>query len=100
MDSKYKFFSVKDAVKMDGVPYRPSMCYPIRGAAMERTVMDLIAKGAARGFTEEVRFVTGVPYPVKKPEPAVPAAAKVEGQKLTVPSSASSASSRRGRREA
>jgi 2-hydroxychromene-2-carboxylate isomerase len=97
MNGKYTFFSVRNTVKMDGVPYRPSMCYPIRGAAMERAVMDLIAKGEARGFSEEVRFITGVPYPVKKPEAAAPAVAKVEGQKLTVPSSAAP---RRGRKEA
>jgi hypothetical protein len=28
----------------------------------------MAAKGIARIYTEKVRFVTGVPYPVKKPE--------------------------------
>ena len=97
MGEKYRYFSVKYAMQINGVPHRPSMCYPIRGAAMEHTVMDLITKGDARGFTEEVRFVTGVPYPVKKPGPAAPAVAQVEGKKLTVPSSASP---RRGKKEA
>jgi hypothetical protein len=88
MSEKYSFFSVKHSMKIDGVPHRPAMCYPIRGTAVERAVLDLIAKGEAKGYAEEVRFITGVPYPIKKPEPAS-GAAKVDGQKLTVPSSAS-----------
>jgi hypothetical protein len=89
MGDRITFFSVKRNMTIDGVPYRPAMCYPITSLAMERAVLDLIAKGEARGFAEEVRFVTGVPYPVKKTAPPAPAAAKVQGKKLTVPSSAS-----------
>jgi hypothetical protein len=95
MAGKYTFFSVRYAMKIDGVPYRPSMCYPVRGAAMERAVNELIERGEARGFTEEVRFITGVPHPVRKPAPAGAAEAKVAGQKLTVPSSASARSGRK-----
>jgi endonuclease YncB( thermonuclease family) len=87
MSGKTAFFSVKHGVQIDGAPYRPAICYPVRGLAMERAVAELIAAGAARGYAEEVRFINGVPYPVKKP-PAT-AQAKAQGKKLGVSSSAS-----------
>jgi hypothetical protein len=60
---------------------------------MERVAAELIAKGEAKGYAEEVRFVTGVPVPVKKPDAAA-APSPVRGNRLTVPSSAS----RKGRK--
>jgi hypothetical protein len=66
------FFSVADPVKIGGTLYRPSVCYPIPGS-LEQAVAELAAKGRARIYQEEVRFVTGVAYPVKKPEVKAPA---------------------------
>jgi hypothetical protein len=89
MGEKIAFFSVKVPRRIDGDVYRSAMCYPVIGTAMERIVADLIAKGEARGFAEEVRFINGVPYPIKKPAAPAPAETRVQGKKLTIPSSAS-----------
>jgi hypothetical protein len=66
-DMKPKFFSLTHSVYIDGARYLPTVCYKLSESLYE-TVKGLEAKGLARTYTEEVRFVTGVAYPVKKPE--------------------------------
>jgi hypothetical protein len=65
-DTKPRFFSVAHGTKIQGVSYIPSVCYPLP-ASLQAAVEAMAAEGTARVYTEKVRFVTGVPYPVKKP---------------------------------
>jgi hypothetical protein len=63
---KPRFFSVSGEVKIGGVTRRSAVCYPIRDESTEKAVLALVAEGRAQTYTEEVRFVTGVAYPMKK----------------------------------
>jgi hypothetical protein len=65
-DIKAKFFSVKHSTKIQGVHYIPSVCYPLP-SELQAVVKEMAAKDMARMYPEKVRFVTGVPYPVRKP---------------------------------
>lgn len=47
--------------------YIPSVCYPL-SQGLQPVIEEMAAKDMARVYPEKVRFVTGVPYPVKKPE--------------------------------
>jgi hypothetical protein len=60
------FFSVSVPMKIDGVLYRPSVCYSVPARA-EKAVGDLVKGGRARLYQEEVRFISGVAHPVNKP---------------------------------
>jgi hypothetical protein len=71
-DTRGKFFSVKHSTKLQGVRYTPSVCYPL-SSGLQAVVERMASEGLARIYTERVRFVTGVPYPVQKP--AAPTAA-------------------------
>jgi hypothetical protein len=66
-DTKGKFFSVKYSTKIQGALYIPSVCYPL-STGLQTVIEEMAAKDMARIYTEKVRFVTGIPYPVKKPE--------------------------------
>jgi hypothetical protein len=66
-DTKGKFFSVKYSTRIQGVLYIPSVCYPL-STGLQAVIEEMAAKDMAKIYTEKVRFVTGVPYPVKKPE--------------------------------
>jgi hypothetical protein len=77
-DTKGRYFSVKYSMKIQGVRYIPAVCYPLP-PFLQDVVADMAAKDMATVYTEKMRFVTGVPYPVRKPEAAV----------LTQPSSVS-----------
>jgi hypothetical protein len=66
-DTKGKFFSVKYSTKIQGAFYIPSVCYPLP-AGLQTVVEEMAANDLARIYTEKVRFVTGVPYPIRKPE--------------------------------
>jgi hypothetical protein len=65
--TKAKFFSVKHSTKIQGTHYIPSVCYPLL-PGLQAVIEEMAAKDMARIYPEKVRFVTGVPYPVKKPE--------------------------------
>jgi hypothetical protein len=66
-DTKSKFFSVKHGTKIQGAHYIPSVCYPL-SSGLQTVIEEMAAKDMAKIYPEKVRFVTGVPYPVKKPE--------------------------------
>jgi hypothetical protein len=66
-DTKARFFSVKHSTKIQGVYYTPSVCYPLP-QGLQAVIEEMAAKDMARIYPEKVRFVTGVPYPVKKSE--------------------------------
>jgi hypothetical protein len=66
-ETKAKFFSVKYSVAIQGVRYIPSICYPLP-QGLSSVIEELASKDMAKIYAEEVRFVTGVPYPVRKPE--------------------------------
>jgi hypothetical protein len=66
-DTKARFFSVKHSTKIQGAHYTPSVCYPL-SSGLQAVIEELAAGDMARIYPEKVRFVTGVPYPVKKPE--------------------------------
>jgi hypothetical protein len=66
-ETRGKFFSVRFGTKIQGVRYIPSVCYPL-STGLQAAVEEMAAKDLARIYTGKVRFVTGVPYPVKKAE--------------------------------
>jgi hypothetical protein len=66
-DRKSRYFSVKHGTRIQGVHYTPSVCY-LLPSSLQAAVEEMAAKDMARIYTEKVRFVTGVPYPVNKPE--------------------------------
>jgi hypothetical protein len=82
-DTKPRFFSVKYGVHIDGVRYMPTVCYKLTGGLYD-TVKGLEAKGLAKTYTEEMRFVTGTAYPVKKPEAAQPKSRPITGERASV----------------
>jgi hypothetical protein len=65
-ETKHKFFSVKHTTKLGTARYIPAVCYKIP-YSLQETIEGMAAQGLARVYAEEVRFVTGIPYPVKKP---------------------------------
>jgi hypothetical protein len=69
-DTKAKYFSVKHGTKIQGALYVPSVCYPLP-QGLQTVIEEMAAKDMARIYPEKVRFVTGVPYPVKKPGSAL-----------------------------
>jgi hypothetical protein len=66
-NTKSRFFSVKYSTRIQGALYIPSVCYPL-STGLQTIIEEMAAKDMARIHTEKVRFVTGIPYPVKKPE--------------------------------
>jgi hypothetical protein len=69
-DTKTKYFSVKYSTKIQGVHYTPSVCYPLP-QDLRAAIEEMAARDMAKMYPEKVRFVTGVAYPVKKPETGV-----------------------------
>jgi hypothetical protein len=67
-----QFFSVRYNCVINGQSFRPAVCYRLT-ADLQRAVEEMKEKGLARSYPSEVRFVSGVAYPVQKP-----AAAKAE----------------------
>ena len=53
-----KFFSVKTAVTVNNVQYRPSICYRIP-YEVSGTIEELAKRGDAVLYAEEVRFLNG-----------------------------------------
>jgi hypothetical protein len=80
-DTKGKYFSVKYSTKIQGTLYIPSVCYPLP-FGLQGAVEEMEKEGMAKIYTEKVRFVTGVPYPVRKP---VTAAAAPHPSSASVP---------------
>jgi hypothetical protein len=70
-DAKMKYFSVKHSTKIQGVRYTPSVCYPL-AQDLRAVIEKMASEDTARIYPEKVRFVTGAPYPVKKPETRAP----------------------------
>jgi hypothetical protein len=66
------WFSVHATCVISGVRYRAGVCYPL-GGDLQAAVEAMQARGEARIYPAEVRFVSGVAYPVAKPQ-AAPAA--------------------------
>jgi hypothetical protein len=117
-DTRGKYFSVKYSTRIQGAHYIPSVCYPL-SSGLQAVIEEMAAKDMARIYPEKVRFVTGVPYPVKKPEtgasalrpsavsapqaeagnPAAPAAGRIPGglEKQGRKSGRSAFTSQRGR---
>jgi hypothetical protein len=75
-DTRGRFFSVSREVSIRGANYRPAICYPLPSALLP-AVQGMVEKGLAKIYSEKVRFVSGVAYPVKKPA-AQPAPQTVE----------------------
>jgi hypothetical protein len=66
-ETRGKFFSVSRGVQIQGVKFNPGICYPLT-AALQPALESMAAKGAARIYPEEMRFVSGAAYPVAKKE--------------------------------
>jgi hypothetical protein len=65
-NTKARFFSVKYSTRIQGALYTPSVCYPL-STGLQTTIEEMAAKDLAKIYPGKVRFVTGVPYPVKTP---------------------------------
>ena len=59
------FFSVRFTTIIGGITYRPSICYPVKQNALE-AINQLVKEGNAALYDREVRFVSGVAYPVSR----------------------------------
>jgi hypothetical protein len=75
---RHSFFSVKYTMQIGMGRFIPSVCYRLT-QDIQSAVEKLAAEGSARLYAEEVRFISGVPYPVKKPERSKPAAESAAG---------------------
>lgn len=65
------YFSVKYTVTIGVGRFIPSVCYKLT-QDIQFAVEKLAAQGLAKLYVEEVRFISGMPYPVKKPESVKP----------------------------
>jgi hypothetical protein len=72
MTGSGQFFSVRFNCVINGQSFRPAVCYRLTGG-LQKALEEMTEKGLARTYPSEVRFVSGVAYPVQKPP-----AAKVE----------------------
>ena len=72
-DTKSRFFSVKYTMNIGMGRFIPSVCYKLT-QDIQSAVEKLAAEGGAKLYTEQVRFISGVPCPLKKPEQPKPAA--------------------------
>jgi hypothetical protein len=83
-DTKARYFSVKHSTKIQGTRYTPSVCYPL-SSGLQGVIEEMAAKGLAMIYPEKVRFVTGAPYPAKKPGTGAsvlrPSSASMQGMK-------------------
>jgi hypothetical protein len=61
-----KFFSVRYNCVISGQSFRPAVCYRLTGD-LQKVVEEMREKELARIYPSEMRFVSGVAYPVKKP---------------------------------
>jgi hypothetical protein len=66
---KQRFFSVKHTLVIEGIRFIPSVCYPLTGN-LQNVILEAETKGLTRTYTEKMRFVSGVAYPVQKKEAA------------------------------
>jgi hypothetical protein len=88
--NKGQYFSVKYNCTIDNQAFRPAVCYRLTGS-LQKTIEEMAAKDLAKFYPEEVCFVSGAAYPVKRsgviqvkdpvpndpvPQVAAPAAAK------------------------
>jgi hypothetical protein len=65
-DKDQKFFTVNVSVTAGGASFRPGICYSLE-PSIEPAIMKMVENKQARLFDEEVRIVSGKPYPVNKP---------------------------------
>jgi hypothetical protein len=66
-ESQARFFSVKHTTNIGGIGrFIPSVCYRLT-QDIKAAVEKMAASGDAKLYNGEVRFVTGVAYPVKPP---------------------------------
>jgi hypothetical protein len=61
-----QFFSVRYNCVINGQSFRPAVCYRLAGD-LQKAVEEMVEKELARIYSSEMRFVSGVAYPVKKP---------------------------------
>lgn len=59
------FFSVRYNCVINGQSFRPAVCYRLTGG-LQKVVEEMREKDMARIYPAEVRFVSGVAYPVRK----------------------------------
>lgn len=64
--SKWKYFSVRNPVLLDGKKLVSSVCYPIDRAKLG-ALEELAGKGKITLYEERMRFVSGMARPVPKP---------------------------------
>jgi len=66
MAEAMQYFSTKYTVRMNGMRYIPTVCYKL-DETIAPTIAKLVEVGEAKMYPEKVRFVNGVPLPIKKP---------------------------------
>jgi hypothetical protein len=62
---KGQFFSIRYNCVINGQSFRPAVCYRLTGD-LQKAIEEMAEKGLARIYPSEMRFVSGVAYPVKK----------------------------------
>jgi hypothetical protein len=65
-ENKAVYFSVTYTASIGMMRCVPQVCYKM-SEDIRATVEDMEEKGLARIFQEEMRFISGVPMPIKKP---------------------------------
>ncbi len=60
-----KWFSVKGDMSIGGVKFKSGVCYKVQ-SGHEKVIEELASKKMAAVYDTEVRFVTGVPIPIRK----------------------------------
>jgi len=59
MEKERLWFSTSVDLRIDGVIYRPSICYPLPALA-KRALDKYVAEGKVKFYTKQMRFVNGV----------------------------------------
>jgi len=100
-----QYFSTKYVLIILGVRYIPSVCYKL-DETIEPTIRELAEKGEVRLYAEKVRFVNGVPIPIKRDAEVIGSNAGKESlpsmnaqtEEITEPALRKGKSSRAGKR--
>jgi hypothetical protein len=93
--NKGRFFSVKHSCAIGGQNFRPAVCYRLTGD-LQKAVEEMQGNELARIYPAEVRFVSGVAYPIQKPAALRQA---VTAATAGSPGVGTGSSRKRGRRE-
>jgi len=81
IEDKQIFFSTKSELKIEGMTYRPSICYKVPALA-KKSLEKYAASGKITFYTEPVRFVNGVVQYPKVVAPVTGVASVVRDERI------------------